>query len=94
MKTSKSHIDGQMFILQPGEDVVELKRKIVEAARHGADFVDFVTIGRGTISVLITPNLPVRFEVVEESAEQFAEWEMNPPAIDGNTDDHFAIFDI
>jgi hypothetical protein len=94
MKTSKSHIDGQMFILEPGEDIVELKRQIVEAARNGADFVDFQTIGRGTISVLITPNLPVRFEVVEESAEQFAAWEQNPPSIDGNSDEHYALYDV
>jgi hypothetical protein len=94
MKTSKSHIDGQMFLLEPGEDVVEIKRQIVEAARNGADFVDFVTIGRGTISVLITPNLPVRFEVVEEAPEKFAEWEKNPPAIDGNSDEHYAMFDV
>jgi hypothetical protein len=82
----KVRVDGQMFILQPGQDVKELQAHILKAAERGAGFVDFQTIGRSNISVLITPNVGVRFESIERTDQQIEAWEHDPPSIDTTTD--------
>ncbi|PPF79065.1 hypothetical protein C5B96_13560 [Subtercola sp. Z020] len=86
MQIIKARVDGQIFLLRAGTDIAALKSSIVAAVRHGADFVDFDTAGRGLISVLITPTIPVRFEIVERSQEQVDDWQENPPSIDGLVD--------
>ncbi|MEF2977304.1 hypothetical protein [Subtercola sp. YIM 133946] len=51
-------------------------------------------MGRGIVAVLVTQNLPVRFETVERSADQVSEWEENPPRIeDCNSFDFDSFFD-
>ncbi|MDY0908845.1 hypothetical protein [Microbacterium sp. CFBP9034] len=82
MKIDRVRVDGQMFILEPGQDVGSLQDQILAAARDGAGFVQFDTVGRSRVSVLITPRVAVRFEVIERDAEQLADWERNPPTID------------
>ena len=86
MILTKVRFDSQTFILDPAQDVEDTKRAIVAAARDGSDFVDVQTIGHGTISLLITPNLPVRFEVIERTAEELEELEEHPPPIDRSVD--------
>jgi hypothetical protein len=88
-----ARIDGQIFILSPDQDFQALKEEIVAAIRAGSDFVEFDTLGREKIFVLVTPNLPVRFETQERSEEQVEEWEHNPPPIDvSDYDDSFAEY--
>ena len=82
MKVNKVRVDGQMFILDPGQDVRELQERIIEAVRQGAGFVEFQTVGRATITVLVMPGVPVRFEVIDRSEEQLTEWEARPPRIE------------
>jgi hypothetical protein len=82
MQVSKVRFDGQTFLLDPGQDVDETKQAIVAAARDGSDFVDFRTVGHGTISVLVTPNMPVRFEIIERTEEELEAIEADPPPID------------
>ena len=82
MRVVKVRFDGQFFLLDPEQDVDETKRLIVAAARDGADFVDFRTIGHGTISLLVTPTMPVRFETIERSQEQLDEIQADPPPLD------------
>ena len=82
MKISKVRFDDQTFLLDPSQDIAETKRAIVTAVREGADFVDFVTIGHGTISLLVTPNLPVRFETIERTEEEVERLEAEPPPLD------------
>lgn len=84
MKINKIHIDGQTFLLDTGEDVEDLKTRIVAAASGGAAFVDFETVGRGVISALITPSMGVRFEVIDRTRDQMLDWETNPPVINDN----------
>lgn len=86
MQIIRARVDGQLFILNTGTDVAALKALIVTAVREGADFVDFDTIGRELVSVLITPTIPVRFEILERSQEQVDEWEEHPPSLDGHVD--------
>jgi hypothetical protein len=82
MKINKVHVDGQTFVLAADEDVAGLKAQIISACQGGKSaFVDFESVGRGLISVLITPNLPVRFETFERSEEQMREWESAPPSV-------------
>lgn len=82
MKIQKVHVDGQTFILRPGQDASHLRQQILEAARNGAGFVTFKTVGRATIRVLITPQVGVRFETVRLRKAQLDEWEHHPPSID------------
>ena len=82
MHVVKVRFDGQTFLLDPNQDVDITKRAIVAASREGSDFVDFQTVGHGTISLLVTPNLPVRFETIERTAEELGRLEADPPPID------------
>ena len=82
MQVTRARVHGQMFILDPEQDVDELQRLIIEAVQQGAGFVDFQTVGRSGISVMITPYIGVRFETIERSAEQVEEWEFRPPSIE------------
>ena len=75
MKVAKIRIGGRMFILDPGQDLDELRRDIVAAAASGADFVYFATAGNVRVSALVTPYLPVRISEVESAAEHLAESE-------------------
>lgn len=82
MKIQKVRVDGQTFVLRPDQDVAALKQQILEAARQGGGFVKFKTVGRATISVLITAQVGVRFETTRTEPAQIAEWEEHPPSID------------
>ncbi|WP_019182031.1 hypothetical protein [Microbacterium yannicii] len=82
MLVNKVRFDGQTFLLDPSQDVEQTKREIVAAVREGSDFVEFHTVGHGVISLLVTPTLPVRFEVIERSAEQLEAFEINPLPFD------------
>lgn len=82
MEVVRARVDGQMFILDPEQDVADLQRRIIDAVQQGAGFVDFQTVGRSAISVMITPYIGVRFETIERSSEQMEEWEFNPPRIE------------
>lgn len=86
MNIIQARIDGQRFFLSEDHDLTALKQQIVTAVREGADFVEFESIGRGSISVLITPTIPVRFETISRTDEQVDEWEHNPPPIDTHLD--------
>jgi len=82
MMINRVRFDGQTFLLDPTVDVGAAKRAIVAAARRGAGFVDFRTVGHGVISLLVTPNIPVRFEVTERSKEELEDLEEHPPPLD------------
>lgn len=82
MLINKVRFDGQTFLLGQDQDVDELKSEIVAAVRRGSDFVDFQTIGHGTISLLVTPSMPVRFQVIERTEEQLQVVEAEPPPFD------------
>lgn len=82
MKVNKVRVDGQMFILDPDQDVEQLQREILDAIRAGGKFVNFNTVGRATISVLITAGIAVRFEVIDTPDGQLDQWEKRPPLIE------------
>jgi hypothetical protein len=86
MLINKLRIDSQMFYLEPDEDVEALKKQILETARGVADFIEFRPIGLGKVSVLMTPNTPVRFEEQEHTHDELQEWEQEPPRTDYNLD--------
>ena len=88
MQINKVRVDGQMFILQPEQDVDALQSEIVDAARAGGDFVSFNTGGRYSMSVLITAGVVVRFEVIDMPEEQVNEWEERPPNIEPNEEQY------
>ena len=97
MKVNKVRVDGQMFILDPDQNVQDLQDRIINAVRQGAGFVQFETIGRATIAVLVTPGVAVRFEVLERTEEQVNEWEARPPRIepdDGQFEDILGVWDF
>ena len=91
MRVIKVRFDGQTFLLDPAQDVSDTKQAIVAAARTGSDFVDFRTVGHGTISLLVTPNLPVRFETIERTEAEIERIEADPPPIDSVTWDDYDL---
>lgn len=91
MKVTKVRFDDQTFLLDPEQDVAEAKLAIVTAVREGSDFVDFHTVGHGIISLLVTANLPVRFETLERSEEDMDRLEADPPPLDSRP--NFGDFD-
>jgi hypothetical protein len=93
MKVNKVRFDGQTFLLDPQQDLDETKQAIVTAAREGSDFVDFRTVGHGTISLLVTPNLPVRFEIIERTEAELEKLQADPPPLDPSPADHEFDFD-
>jgi hypothetical protein len=82
MLVNKVRFDGQTFLLDPTQDVDATKKAIVAAVREGSAFVDFLTVGHGSISLLVTPSLPVRFEVIERTEEELERLETDPPPFD------------
>ena len=65
MQIVQARIDGQTFVVAGGEDLGHLKERILEAARAGAGFVDIDGVNGRRFSVLVTPAIPVRFEIFE-----------------------------
>ena len=82
MQIVKVRFDGQIFLLAPAQDVELTKQAILSAIREGSNFVDFATIGHGTISLLVSPNFPVRFETLERTEAEVAALTEHPPPID------------
>ncbi|MCU1482912.1 MAG: hypothetical protein JWQ19_3698 [Subtercola sp.] len=82
MQINKVHVDGQTFILTAAQGVADLKQQILAALQPGAGFVEFTTVGRGLVSILITPHLPVRFETVDRTEEQITAREGYPTTIE------------
>jgi hypothetical protein len=86
MLINKLRIDSQIFYLEPDEDVVALKKKILDTARGTTDYVIFKPIGHGTVTVMVNPYTPVRFEEQEHTEDELQAWENRPPPIDFNFD--------
>lgn len=82
MKITKIRIDGQQFYLRENADPEQLKARILEAARGVAQFIDFEAVGHGVISVLMTPQTPVHFEVEDRTTQQVDDWATEPPISD------------
>lgn len=82
MRVIQLRIDGQEFYLAEDVDVDALQQQIIAAVTGPPAFVSFRPIGRGDIAVLVTANIPVRFEVQEHSEAQVREWAEDPPSID------------
>ncbi|MDY0908841.1 hypothetical protein [Microbacterium sp. CFBP9034] len=82
MKVHTLHVDGQQFVLEPGQDVDGLRDEILDAARSGAGFVRFHAVGRAIITVLITSHVGVRLEVMERDPQEIELWQDHPPSID------------
>ncbi|GAA4265944.1 hypothetical protein [Frondihabitans peucedani] len=75
MLVTTLRIDGQEFFLPDEADIDQIKERVLAAAREGAGFVDFTVRDQGRISVLMTPRVAVRFEVVDRSEAETAGWD-------------------
>ncbi|AOX66223.1 hypothetical protein BJK06_11055 [Curtobacterium sp. BH-2-1-1] len=82
MLVTKIRIDGQIFFLDPGQDVDALKAAIQDAARTAPTFVEFDTVGHGLVSVLVTPTAPARFETVNRSDDEYESMVEHPEPVD------------
>jgi hypothetical protein len=82
MFITKVRIDGQMFFLDPAEDVAALRERIEETARTQPTFVEFSTVGHGRVAVLVNSVVPVRFETVEKTDEQYTDMQIHPAPLD------------
>lgn len=82
MLVTKLRVDGQVYYLPESTDVLALKEQIVSAVQGGAAFVEFDTYGHGAVAVLMTPQIPVRFETVERTQDEVTAWVEDPPSFD------------
>lgn len=82
MQVNHLQIDGQSFYLEPDEDVGSLQALIIEGVTGGPRFVTFRAAGYGTVSVLVTPRIGIRFESRQVDDAKVASWDESPPAID------------
>jgi hypothetical protein len=82
MQITKVRVDGQDFILSPDQNLTDLRETILAAVRRGADFVEFDTVGRDNMFVLVTPSLPIRFEITERAEDPIEEWESSHSPFD------------
>lgn len=82
MIRTRLRIDGQVFLLSDTIDVDDLKRQMVSAVQAGPAFVNFDTHAHGTVSVLMTPLVPVRFESMEKTEEEVDDWVETTPTFD------------
>jgi hypothetical protein len=64
MKTTTLHIDGQSFFLDPELDTTSLRAEILAGSENAA-FVEFSALGRGEVSVLVSPRTSARFEIAD-----------------------------
>lgn len=91
MRINKVHVDGQTFVLSADESIPALKQQIVAALTGGgAAFVDFDSVGCGLVSVLIAPNVKVRFEVVVHTEEPMNDRDAYPTV---STDEDMSAID-
>lgn len=82
MKVIQLRIDGQEFFLPAQVDLEGLQQQLLEAVTGPPAFVSFQPTGHGEVTVLITPHVPIRFEVQERSESEVEEWAEHPPEID------------
>lgn len=90
MKIIKLRIDGQEFFLPAESDIAALQQQILAAVTGPPAFVSFRPAGHGEVTVLVTPQVPIRFEVEERSEAEVDQWAEHPPDIDVH--DHFTAF--
>jgi hypothetical protein len=55
-------INTQMYFLDQQENIPALTQRILASAGGTAGFVTFTPVGRGPVSVLVTPHTSVQFE--------------------------------
>jgi hypothetical protein len=78
----KLRIDGQEFYLPGDVDVDMIRAQILDAIKGPGAFVHFQPIGRGEVSVLMTPHVKARIEIQDQPDTRVEEWESEPPDMD------------
>jgi hypothetical protein len=79
-------IGTDTVFLSDEQDVTELKKAILRAVRAGGDFVDLWIDDRTRTSVLITPGLALRFEIIELAISDPSDWDGSFPLSDMDFD--------
>jgi hypothetical protein len=89
MKTTTLHIDGQSFFLDPELDTASLRAEILAGSENAA-FVEFSALGRGEVSVLVSPRTSARFEIADIAVDSGGH---DPEHVDGSSADSDADAD-
>jgi hypothetical protein len=79
-------IGSDTVFLSDEQDVSELKKAILRAVRAGGDFVDLWIDSHTRTSVLITPGLAVKFEIIELAIADASDWDGSFPLSDMDFD--------
>jgi hypothetical protein len=56
-------VNGGVHFLAQGQDLDDLKRRIVAAMKADGDFVNFTVVGNREVSVLVSPGTQVTFSI-------------------------------
>ncbi|PRY64682.1 hypothetical protein B0I08_11267 [Glaciihabitans tibetensis] len=70
-------IGAETVFLNDDQSIMELKKAVLRAVRAGGDFVDFWIDDSTRLSVLVSPGLTVKFEIVELSLAEPTDWDGN-----------------
>ena len=86
MRMTTLHVDDEAFLLDRDVDIAVLRSAILAAARSGPAFVDFDTTRQVSISVLVSSETTIRFEVAGRSEgrdpDSDSDWGVIPSAVD------------
>lgn len=63
MVRTYAKIDDAPYLLDPGQDLEQLKRSFEAAMREGGAFVEFTVVGNEEVSALVSPTTRVVLSV-------------------------------
>ena len=61
MQQATMRVGDHAYVLAPGQDIDDLKRRSGTAVRDGGDLVTFALLGNGEVAVMITGGTSVVF---------------------------------
>jgi hypothetical protein len=84
------NVDGTTYPLAQGQDLRTLETAVVDADRAGADVVTVTLYGNRSLDVVVTPGVPITFEVEDTPDEDRDDGDLTSPfdVPDFDTFDH------
>ncbi|PZF10002.1 hypothetical protein DEJ25_13590 [Curtobacterium sp. MCPF17_011] len=73
------NVDGTAYPLAQGQDLHTLETSVVEADRAGADLVKVTLYGNRSLDVVVTPGVPITFEVDDVADEDRDDGDLSSP---------------
>ncbi|WIB65743.1 hypothetical protein [Curtobacterium sp. MCBD17_040] len=79
MRRVTMNVDGTSYPLAQGQDAATLEAAVVDADRAGADVVRVTLYGNRGLDVVVTPGVPITFEVEDVAEEDRDDGDLSKP---------------